>query len=302
MEMQMRKLLFIALVALMSLPARAQQLSPEARWITQVASEYEFHPNIVYKRASQFDCKLDVVCAADKAHPRPTLIYIHGGGWTGGSKESASLRTFPYIAAGMNVVNVEYRLASVALAPAAVEDCRCALHWVYQHSKDYGFDLDHLVLNGHSAGGHLSLMTGMLTPDAGFDNECPGKENLRVAAIVNYYGITDVADLLAGPNQKTYAVEWLASLRDRFELAKQLSPLTYVRAGLPPIFTAQGDADPTVPYQHSVCLHKALTEAGVPNQLYTVPGGKHGGWTTEQNLKVQEAIFTFLKQYGVLGR
>src|SRR5690348_16170209 len=103
-------------------------------------------------------------------------------------------------------------------------------------------------------------MTGMLTPEVGFDNECPGKEKLQVSAIVNYFGITDVADLLAGPNQQTYAVTWLGSLRDRFELAKQLSPLTYVRPGLPPIFTAHGDADTSVPYQHAVRLHKALDE------------------------------------------
>lgn len=298
----MRKLVLLALMVFWSFPARAQQLSPEAKWATETAAEYESHPDIVYKKANQFECKLDVISATDKAQPRPTLIYIHGGGWVGGSKESAALRTLPFLAAGMNVVNVEYRLGPVSLAPAAVEDCRCALRWVYKHAKDYGFDLNHLVVNGHSAGGHLSLMTGMLTPEAGFDNECPGPENLQVAAIVNYYGITDVADLLAGPNEKSYAVMWLGSLRDRFELAKQLSPLTYVRPGLPPIFTAQGDADPTVPYEHSVRLHKALTAAGVPNQLYTVPGGKHGGWTTEQYLSVQEAIFAFLKQHGVLGQ
>jgi dipeptidyl aminopeptidase/acylaminoacyl peptidase len=118
---------------------------------------------------------------------------------------------------------------------------------------------------------------------------------------VNFYGITDVADLLSGPNQKTYAVEWLSSLRDRLQLARELSPLTYVRAGLPPIITAQGDADPTVPYQQNVRLHKALTEAGVPNKLVTVPGGKHGGWTEEENLRVQEEIFAFLKAQGVLN-
>lgn len=298
----MRKLALLALLGFMSIPVRAQQLSPEAKWATQTGVEYQIHPDIVYKKANQFECKLDVVSAADKFRPRPTLIYIHGGGWVGGSKEGSSLRTLPFLAEGMDVVNVEYRLASVSLAPAAVEDCRCALRWVYQHAKDYGFDLNHLVVNGGSAGGHLSLMTGMLTPEAGFDNECPGPEKLQVAAIVNYYGITDVSDLLTGPNEKDYAVMWLGSLRDRFELAKQLSPLTYVRPGLPPIFTAQGDSDPTVPYQHGVRLHQALTAAGVPNQLYTVPGGRHGGWTTEQQLKVQEAIFAFLKQHGVLAQ
>ena len=279
----MRKLAPLVLLIFWSFPAGAQQLSPEAKWAKQTAAEYESHPDIVYRKANQFECKLDVISATDKARPRLTLIYIHGGGWFAGSKESATLRTLPFLAAGMNAVKVEYRLGPVSLAPAAVEDCRCALRWVYQHSKEYGFDLDHLVVEGYSAGGHLGLMTGILTPDAGFDNECPGKEKLQVAAIVNYYGVTDVADLLAGPNERSYAVEWLGSLRDRLELAKQLSPLTYVRAGLPPIFTAQDDATPTYPISTaSACIKRrskracrtsftpypaANTGAGLPSRI-----------------------------------
>jgi acetyl esterase/lipase len=296
----MIKLLLAAVLLLQALSAAGQQLSPGVRWATRTATNYSIRPDVVYKRANQYECKLDVIYANDTAHRRPTLIYIHGGGWVFGMKEGATLWVLPYLAQGMNVVNVEYRMASVSLAPAAVEDCRCALRWVYQNAKDYGFDLDHLVLNGHSAGGHLSLMTGMLTPGAGFDNECPGTEKLRVAAIVNFYGITDVADLLAGPDQRTYAVMWFGSLRDRFDLARQLSPLTYVRSGLPPVFTAHGDADDVVPYQHAVRLHQALDAAGVANQLYTVKGGKHGGWSEEQNLEVQSAVFAFLREHGVL--
>ena len=296
----MKKWILVICLGVLSLPLYAQQLSPATKWAVEAAVNYNMSPDIVYKRANQFDCKLDVISANDKTNPRPSLIYIHGGGWVQGAKEGADLWLLPYLTRGMNVVNVEYRLGSVSLAPAAVEDCRCALRWVYQHAKDYGIDTNHLVLNGHSAGGHLSLMTGMLTPEAGFDNDCPGTENLRVAAIVNYFGVTDVAGLLAGPNQRTYAVMWLGSLRDRFELAKQLSPLTYVRPGLPPIFTAHGDADNVVPYQHAVRLHKALDGAGVANQLFTVKGGKQGDWSADQILQVQEAIFSFLKQQGVL--
>ena len=48
----------------------------------------------------------------------------------------------------MNTVNVEYRLAPESLAPAAVEDCRCALHWVYQNAEKYGFDTTKLVVSG----------------------------------------------------------------------------------------------------------------------------------------------------------
>ena len=80
----------------------------------------------------------------------------------------------------MNVVNVEYRLASVSLAPAAVEDCRCALHWVYDHAPEYGFDISKLVVEGHSAGGHLSLMTGMLTPMRDSTTNAPAMEVTRI--------------------------------------------------------------------------------------------------------------------------
>jgi acetyl esterase/lipase len=193
----------IALLIVATGQARAQDLDPVAHWATITASESKVFPNLVYKKASNVDLKLDVIMTGPKENPRPTLIYIHGGGWVGGTKESAGIWTLPMLTVGMNVVNVEYRLASVAVAPAAVEDCRCALRWVYQHAKDYGFDTTKLVVEGHSAGGHLALMTGMLTPDAGFDNDCPGKEDLKVAAIVNYFGITDVTDVLEGPTRKT---------------------------------------------------------------------------------------------------
>ncbi len=297
-----RKLVRVAFLIALSCPVYAQQVDTVAAWATRAASEYDVHPNIVYKKGNNFDCKLDVIAASQTTKARPTLIYIHGGGWVGGSKEEASLSVLPYLAKGMNVVNVEYRLASVSLAPAAVEDCRCALRWVYVHAKEYGFDLNRLVVSGHSAGGHLSLMTGMLTPGAGFENECPGNENLKVAAIVNFYGITDVADLLEGPNRQDYAVMWLGSLPNRKELAKRLSPLSYVRSDLPPILTIHGDADDTVPYEHAVRLHAGLKAARVANQLLTIPGGKHGGFNQEQNLKIQETIFAFLTEQGVLPR
>ncbi len=55
----MRKLALLALLGFMSIPVRAQQLSPEAKWATQTGVEYQIHPDIVYKKANQFECKLE---------------------------------------------------------------------------------------------------------------------------------------------------------------------------------------------------------------------------------------------------
>jgi dipeptidyl aminopeptidase/acylaminoacyl peptidase len=99
---------------------------------------------------------------------------------------------------------------------------------------------------------------------------------------------------------KTYAVTWLSSLTNRYEIAKRVSPLEYVRAGLPPILTIHGDADPTVPYSHATRLHEALNKAGVPNQLLTIPGGKHGSFTREETLTIFATIHQFLQKHNLL--
>jgi len=264
-----------------------------------ITAPYRIVPNITYVTANNFEAKLDVYSRTDTQAPQPTIIFIHGGGWTGGSKETQLFNLMPYLEMGWNAVNVEYRLARVSEAPAAVEDCLCALRWVIRNAKQYGFDAGKLVVSGGSAGGHLALTTGMMPASAGFDRQCPGTEQLKVAAIVDWYGITDVADLLDGENMRAYAVQWLGSRPDRVEVARRLSPLTYVRAGIPPIISIQGDADPVVPYSHSVRLQEALQKAGIDHELVTIPGGKHGNFTRAENQKAYVAIKAFLAKHGL---
>ena len=272
-------------------------------WTAAIADQYRVNANVVYSTANGYDNKVDLYLPRNADGPVPTVIYIHGGGWVGGTKESSVLRLLPYLNHGMAALNVEYRLARNSLAPGAVADCRCLLRWVYANAKQYNLDTTKLVVTGNSAGGHLALMTGITDPSSGLDYDCSAgrpETKIGVAAIVNWYGITDVADLLSGANMKSYAVRWLGSLADRGRVAMRVSPLTYVRNGLPPILTIHGDADPTVPYQHAIRLKKALDANGSPNQLHTVKGGKHGGFTAEQSRVIYAKIEEFLKGYGIL--
>jgi acetyl esterase/lipase len=223
-------------------------------------------------------------------------MYIHGGGWLNGTKDNSALALLPYLARGWSAVNVEYRLARTSLAPAAVEDVRCALRWIWTNAGRYHFDTTRVVVTGGSAGGHLALMAGMLPVSAGLDRRCPGRSEPRVAAIVNWFGITDVADLLQGANEQAYAVTWLGTTLDREAVARRVSPLTYVRAGLPPIITIHGDADRTVPYSHAVRLRDALSNVGVPNVLVTVPKGGHGRFQLAETQRAYAAIWDFLRK------
>jgi acetyl esterase/lipase len=297
-----RKLFFVAGLLFSGVAAFGQHSDPTFQW-SVTASGHSFYPDIVYKKANGHELKLDVIAIEPLNVPKPTLLYIHGGGWVNGKKGNTTLAPLPYLERGMNTVNIDYRLAEDALAPAAVEDCRCALRWVINHAKEYGFDTKKIVVAGESAGGHLALTTGMLDASAGFDNECPmhdGDAPLKVAAVVSYSGPTDVAALLEGPHQSWFALEWFGSVPNHMDLAHRLSPLTYVRSGLPLIIQAHGDHDPYVPYEQVVRLHEALDHAGDPNELITLPGPIHG-WAVEKVLSVEERVFIALEKYGILS-
>ena len=286
--------------------AAARELSPVAEWATHAQNRYQVAANVTYLTATGHESKLDVYRRRDATTPQPTMVFYHGGGWVGGTKESSFMSVMPWLEMGWNVVNVEYRMARVAEAPAAVEDALCALRFVVAQAKNYNIDTNKIVVSGESAGGHLALAAGMIPQTAGFTNICAGggfagSENVvpKVAAIINWYGITDVNDLMAGPNARSYAVQWLGGSKNREDVARSISPLTYVRAGLPPILSIQGDKDPIVPYSQNTRLQEALAKAGTRSELFTVPGGGHGNFKPDERTAIYLKIREFLAHNGL---
>jgi acetyl esterase/lipase len=300
----MKKIASLLFTLAVAASASAQTSAPDAQGIVALWQKVRTIPNVIYERANGWEGKLDVYAIRGPA-PSPVVIFIHGGGWVQGTKESSALSALPFIGMGYSVVNVEYRLANVSLAPAAMEDCRCALRWVIQHGKEqqYNFDTSRIVIAGASAGGHLALTTGMLPANAGFDRMCFTVNEPKVSAIVDFFGIADLPDMLEGPNKKPfpetwpYTTQWIGNQPNRMEIAKAASPMTYVRAGIPPIISVHGDADPLVPYQHSVKLQEALQKAGVPHELITIPGGGHGNFSTAEWQRAFAAIQKFLADH-----
>jgi acetyl esterase/lipase len=279
----------------------AQENERTSAFAAEAGARYWVQPDIVYGAANNTPLKLDVWYPHAVNKPTPTLVYFHGGGWIFGTKEGSVLQFLPFLERGWRVVNVEYRMASNSLAPAAVEDVRCALRWVFRNAKQYNFDTSKIVLTGHSAGGHLSLIAGMLPDGTPLDNNCYASEQygdvkMKVAAIINWYGITDVNDIIQGENLKNYGVMWMGSRRDADEIARSVSPLTYVRSDLPPVFTIHGDKDDVVPFSHATRLKEALDKAGVKNTLHVVKGGGHGGFTREEYVSAFEEIWKFLRE------
>lgn len=256
------------------------------------ALDYQIEANIRYEHYPE--TVLDILQPrAPALADRPGVLVIHGGGWVEGDKESMlDLICLPFVRRGMVVANVEYRLAKSAPAPAAVNDVLKAAQWFYDHAAHYKVDRNRIVAAGGSAGGQLALMTAMAPASADFG------PSIKIAAVVDFFGVADVADQLAGPNQRPYAVAWIPEQPDRMELARRLSPIHYVRKGLPAILVLHGDADPVVPYEQSVALVKALKNAGDDAELITVPGGKHDFTPAEMD-QLWPQIFKWLKKRKV---
>ena len=253
-------------------------------------------PGISYDQYPE--TKVDVFKPAGwsaNAKPKyPGILVIHGGGWTGGTKESMVERwVLPYVEKGFVAVNVEYRLAKAAKAPAAVEDVLKAAQWFEKNAGRLNVDKKRVVVTGGSAGGHLALMVGMTPKKAKLGKPA------KIAAVINFYGITDVGDQLQGPNMRTYAVTWVPEQDGRFALADRVSPKTYVRRGLPPVLTLHGDKDQTVPYEHGTKITKALRDVGNDAELITVVDGRHG-FPPEKMKELQVQIFEFLTKRGVI--
>lgn len=252
--------------------------------------------NVVYTIVNGWGGKVDLYLPPKTNKPAPVLINIHGGGWNHGVKEGQGGFS-SFFKAGFAVANIEYRLTGQATAPAAIEDTRCALIYLIKHAKELGIDISKIIIMGGSAGGHLALMGGLLGNDHRFDTNCPGVETIKVAAIIDKYGIADVWDWGYGPNIRSKsAINWLGQKATDKEFAASVSPMTYVTKDSPPVFIVHGDADPTVPYQQSVDLHQKLLAAGVKTEFITVPGGLHGKFDKEKNSEINKAIMKFIAE------
>ena len=103
---------YAALSAQVSAPA---QPVSSAEWAIHSQNEYQVSANVTYLTANGYEAKLDLYRRRDVQTPQPTLVFYHGGGWIGGTKEASFMSIMPWLEMGWNVVNVEYRMARVSL-------------------------------------------------------------------------------------------------------------------------------------------------------------------------------------------
>ncbi|MGH7452948.1 MAG: alpha/beta hydrolase fold domain-containing protein, partial [bacterium] len=92
--------------------------------------------NVEYANVNGLSLKLDIYLPKNIAKPYPVIVWIHGGGWRGGSKENPTAASMSQ--QGYAVVSINYRLSSQAIFPAQIHDCKAAIRWIRANAIQYG--------------------------------------------------------------------------------------------------------------------------------------------------------------------
>jgi acetyl esterase/lipase len=229
----------------------------------------ELITNIVYGVAGTNQLLLDASVPAG-AGPFPVGIVVHGGGWGSGDREhDVAPMEIPLTAAGFTWFSIDYRLAPTNRWPSCFEDVQSAIRWVKAHAAEYKGDPKRIALCGYSAGGHLVCLAATLA-----------EADTRVQAVIGYAPPTDMVADNERRNGLSKSLQLLLNLPPELTPATRqtlaaMSPIEFVKPGLPPFLLVQGDSDKTVPHSQSVNFQARLLASEVPCDLITLTNAQH---------------------------
>lgn len=233
----------------------------------------------------------------DKAGAYPAVLDIHGGGWKARQVDSDRPMMERLAARGFVTGIVAYRLSTEAKYPAALHDCKAAIRYLRAHAQELKIDPKRIGVMGGSAGGHLTGLLAMTTGKAEFEGDGPnrGQSSAVQAAIV----MAATQDLVAANKEKTSegAVAFFgATAQENPGLYAQVSPITHVRAGVPPTIFIEGEKD-TLKIGRAEMQEK-LRALGIETALHTLKDAPHPFWMSQPWCDETVAIAaTFFKKH-----
>ena len=231
--------------------------------------------------------KLDLYLPVDPPPGRrlPGFVWIHGGGWTGGTKNENRAKEIctTLAAAGYVAVSIDYKLGAGAW-PQNLLDCKNAVRFLRAHADRYGVDPARIAVGGGSAGGHLALMVGYTAGHAGLEPAAPYPQVASdVRAVLNLYGITNIlsrkkTDAKGNPTGEANlggALSVYGATGPDDPVLRLGSPVNHVKPGTPPTLILHGRIDATVDYLQAEELAAVLARHGVPHELVLLPDAGH---------------------------
>jgi acetyl esterase/lipase len=244
--------------------------------------------DVVYNRDSSRPLTLHLLRpSAPPTSPLPVVVYIFGGAFRHGNKESGIPHVTPLVQRGYACACVEYRLSGEVKFPAPIHDVKCAVRFLRASASELGLAAERIGAWGHSSGGYLATMLGVTAGRAEFEGTGGWPEwSSAVQAVCDFFGPTDFLQMnRAGSTQDHDAADSPESeliggpIQERPAEVTRANPITYVRDGhtLPPFLIVHGDRDPLVPFNQSELLAEAMSRVHAEFEFRRVVEGGHGG-------------------------
>ena len=226
---------------------------------------YNFVQDVSYVSADETDEYRKERCVLDIYYPDTdegfaTLVWFHGGGLTGGSKELLE----GFRRQGFAVVAVNYRLFPKCKCPDYIDDAAQAVAWTYDNIEKYGGDKDHIYVSGHSAGGYLTLMVALA-------KEYTAKYGFDADKIAKAYPVS-------GQTVTHYTIRKERGLPDGIPVVDGYAPMSHAGRGGAPMVLISGDRDLEMlaRYEENAHLQALLEHFGHDSVLYEMQGFDHG--------------------------
>jgi acetyl esterase/lipase len=272
-------LLGLVLVTTMAMPGPAWAESQ--RYRDEVFTSVDVTSNIPYGQAPDVNGEpvkllLDLYQpSGDTEASRPVFVWVHGGGFTGGSKAGPPASTIcDHLAKlGYVCVSIDYRLrpgqyfaetdpAVAGPVADAQHDAQAAVRWLRANASRYRIDSERIAMGGTSAGAVTALQVGYNSGDPG-DSGTPGYPS-DVTAVIDVSGAMNVS---------------------------------LIEGGGPPVMIVHGNVDKRVSYQNALDIAAGAEAAGVPVELHTIEGSGHGLWDAGYGDQIIPWMSDFLYRY-----
>ena len=260
-----------------------QEIPASGKGIPEVVLAGSQVKNLQYAEVDGKPLLLDLYLP-EKPEGSPLVIWVHGGGWKGGSKQNCFVKWLSNF--GYTVASINYRLVDIAKWPAQLHDCKGAIRWLRANAQTYGYNPDCVIAAGASAGGHLVALLGTTGDSEELEGNVGGnsEQSSRVQAVVDYYGATDFLLISRTQSWKVNKPESVVynllggPANQLVDKAKQASAKFHVTPNDAPLLVFHGGKDTTVLMNQTDAIEEAYKKHNLPVTVYRLKDAGHGGF------------------------
>ena len=236
--------------------------------------------------------------AMDIARPKapgqyPGIVLIHGGGFSGGNRESYLPLATRLAQNGYVAATVSYRLTPSYQFPIPLYDVKSAVRFLRANAARYGVDKEHIAAVGVSAGATWSQMLAVTRNMPQFEgNGAARGESSSVDCAISFYGRSDMRRAYEGSRNAAEALPPLLG-GDRMhalDMHFRASPINWITPDSAPILAIHGTRDQNVPFEQSVWLVERMRSMGVEAELETIAEAGHGFKGADEERAVARAL------------